>query len=240
MLIARKVWDNQLDEVIKGIKLDVKAQVWPEKTQKAPIPQPPAAQANGGRGGANGQKGKGQKNPAGASAQRAHLNAEEAMQGIANALQSNETPDAARRSGDITGAEAQGNEVGPASRPDGAADAVAVDHAGADENTAAGMQADAPNAAPAPHRAQVVNQTPRATAKGAKTARPAADIKRSDALLEDAVELVTTQQAVSVRQIKTEFSVGTARAMKIIEELERDGVVSATDERGARKVLVAA
>jgi ParB/RepB/Spo0J family partition protein len=30
------------------------------------------------------------------------------------------------------------------------------------------------------------------------------------------------------------------RAMRIIDELERDGVVSATDERGARKVLVAA
>jgi DNA segregation ATPase FtsK/SpoIIIE-like protein len=40
--------------------------------------------------------------------------------------------------------------------------------------------------------------------------------------------------------IKTELNVGTARAMRIIEELERDGVVSATDERGARKVLVAA
>jgi hypothetical protein len=239
MLIAENTFDDVLDSLIQEIKLDVKAQVWPEKT-KAPIPLAPAAQAKGGRGGAKGQKGKGQKPPAGASAQRAHLNAEEARQGIADALQGNETPDAARRSGDITGACAQGDEVGPAARPDGAADTVAVNHAGADENTAPGVQAGAPIAAPEPHQAQVVNQAPRATAKGAKTAKPAADIKRSDALLEDAVELVTTQQAVSVRQIKTEFSVGTARAMRIIDELERDGVVSATDERGARKVLVAA
>jgi DNA segregation ATPase FtsK/SpoIIIE-like protein len=59
-------------------------------------------------------------------------------------------------------------------------------------------------------------------------------------LLEDAVELVKAEQAVSVRLIKGWLSVGTTRAMKIIDELERDGVVSGTDERGARKVLVAA
>jgi ParB/RepB/Spo0J family partition protein len=233
MLIARNVWGTALDEVMQGIKLDVKAQVWPEKPQKAPTPTAPAAQAKGGGGG-------GKKSTPPLRAPAPKMRAEAAMQGIAAALQGDETPDAARRSGDITGACAQGNDVGPASRPDGAADAVAVEHAAADENTGPGVQAGAPIAAPAPHQAQVVNQAPRATVKGAKTAKPAANVKRSDALLEDAVELVTTQQAVSVRQIKTELGVGTARAMKIIDELERDGVVSATDERGARKVLVEA
>lgn len=65
-------------------------------------------------------------------------------------------------------------------------------------------------------------------------------IKRSDVLLDDARELVTEMQAVSVRAIKAALSVGTNRAMGLIEQLERDGVVSACDERGARKVLVAA
>ena len=65
-------------------------------------------------------------------------------------------------------------------------------------------------------------------------------IKRSDVLLEDARELVTEMQAVSVRAIKAALNVGTSRAMGLIEQLERDGVVSTCDERGARKVLVAA
>jgi ParB/RepB/Spo0J family partition protein len=64
-------------------------------------------------------------------------------------------------------------------------------------------------------------------------------IERSDVLLEDARELVTEMQAVSVRAIKAALNVGTTRAMRLIEQLERDGVVSACDERGARKVLVA-
>jgi ParB/RepB/Spo0J family partition protein len=233
MLIARNVWGTALDELIQGIKLDVKAQVWPEKPQKAPTPTAPAAQAKGGGG--EGKK----TEKAALRAPKPKLGAKDAMQGIAAAMQSEETRgDCAP--GSYLGADAQGNDVGPASRPDGAADAVAVEHAAADENTGPGVQAGAPIAAPAPHQAQVVNQAPRATVKGAKTAKPAANVKRSDALLEDAVELVTTQQAVSVRQIKTELGVGTARAMKIIDELERDGVVSATDERGARKVLVEA
>jgi hypothetical protein len=72
----------------------------------------------------------------------------------------------------------------------------------------------------------------------AAAGQQAEQIKRSDALLEDAVALVTSRQIVSVRLIKTELGVGTARAMKIIDELERDGVVSAVDQRGARDVLV--
>ncbi len=64
-------------------------------------------------------------------------------------------------------------------------------------------------------------------------------VKRSDVLLEDVRDLVTEMQAVSVRAIKATLNVGTDRAMKLIDQLERDGVVSACDERGARKVLVA-
>ena len=72
----------------------------------------------------------------------------------------------------------------------------------------------------------------------AAKAEPVGQIKRSDVLLDDALELVKVEQAVSVRLIKTRLDVGTTRAMKIIDELQRDGVVSGVDGNGARKVLV--
>ena len=53
-------------------------------------------------------------------------------------------------------------------------------------------------------------------------------------------ELTASIAAMGVRLIKGWLSVGTTRAMKILAELERDGVVSGVDGNGARKVLVAA
>lgn len=63
-------------------------------------------------------------------------------------------------------------------------------------------------------------------------------IKRSDVLLEDAAELVTEAGHVSVRQLKTALGIGAERAMRIIAQLERDGIVSGLDATGVRKVLV--
>jgi hypothetical protein len=97
-----------------GLKVDeIKAQVQAEITEregkkaaekqaaldaaKAPLPLLPAAQANGGRGEAKAKKAKGKKPPADAGAGLGRLSAQEAMQGIADAL--------------------QGDEAGPASRP---------------------------------------------------------------------------------------------------------------------------
>lgn len=96
----------------------------------------------------------------------------------------------------------------------------------AEQGIAAAMQSI--DSAPAPHAGQ----------GGAKPQQQDNSIKRSDVLLEDAALLVTEMQTVSVRQLKTELSVGTSRAMKIIDQLERDGIVSAVDATGGRKVLV--
>ena len=120
LLIAAK--DAGLD--IEAIKAQVQAEMTEREAQKAadaqaladaakaPLPLAPAAQANGGRGEAKAKKGKGQKPPADAGAGHGHLNAQEAMQGIAAAL--------------------QGEGVGPASRPDGGADQGGGVHEGAD------------------------------------------------------------------------------------------------------------
>lgn len=141
------------------IKVQVQAEMIEREAQKAAeqaaaadaakalLPLAPAAQANGVRGEAKAKKGKGKNPPAGASAQPAHLNAQEAMQGIASALQGEEAPDAARRSEAIPGADALGNDVGPASRPSGAA------------STDTGAQAGADGAAPAlPHQSDAVSE----------------------------------------------------------------------------------
>lgn len=131
---------------IEAIKAQVQAEITERVTAeqaaaadaaKALLPLAPAAQADGVRGEAKAKKGKGKKSPAGASAQPAHLNTQEAMQGIAAALQGTEAPDAARRSEAIPGADAQGEGVGPAARPDAAATTDTGVQAGADGAAAA-------------------------------------------------------------------------------------------------------
>lgn len=125
---------------VEQIKAQVQAEITKRVTAeqaaaadaaKALLPLAPAAQASGVRGEAKGQ---GKTGKAGAKKPRAdagtklgRLNSQEAMQGIAAAL--------------------QGEEVGPASRPDGAA------------STDTGAQAEADGAAPSlPHPADAVGE----------------------------------------------------------------------------------
>jgi ParB/RepB/Spo0J family partition protein len=61
-----------------------------------------------------------------------------------------------------------------------------------------------------------------------------------DPLLATAVKVVVREQKATVRLLKTELSVGTSKAMELMDLLQKAGTVSACDERGARKVLVAA
>jgi len=226
MLIARKVWDDQLDEVIKGIKQDMKAQVWPEKPQKTPTAIAPAAQAKG----AGGESKKTEK--AALRAPKPKLGAKDAMQGIAAAMQSDEARgDFAP--GNYLGASAQGNDVGPASRPDGAANATGGVHAKADETTGTGVHADASDAAPDASQAAEGHQ---AAAAPNAVHQPAGGDRE---LLDKAVTVIKREQKATVRLLKTELTIGTTKALQLMAWLEHQGHVSPTDERGARKVLVA-
>ena len=171
-----------------GLKVDeIKAEVQAKMTEreaqkaaekqaaldaaKAPLPLAPAAQANGGRGEAKAKKGKGKNSPAGASAQPAHLSAQEAMQGIADALQGDEAPDAARRSEAISGADAPGEGVGPASRPDGAAQTVGGGAVDAAHDADPGAQAEAGGATPSlVSQAAAVDQADGASVMGEREA----------------------------------------------------------------------
>lgn len=55
-----------------------------------------------------------------------------------------------------------------------------------------------------------------------------------------ALDLITHEQKASVRRLKAELGIGTDKAMDLMDALEKNGKVSACDERGARKVLVTA
>ncbi len=228
MLIARKVWDDQLDEVIKGIKLEVKAQVWPEKPQKAPTPTPPAAQAKGGGG-------EGKKiAKAALRAPKPKLGAKDAMQGIAAAMQSDEARgDFAP--GSYLGADAQGNDVGPAARPDGAAKKNPAWPFEIAPHTTPGVRADGGGAAPGAPQATEVNQAEDAPNEATQ---PAGAI--SPALLSQALAVIKRKQKATVRLLKIEPTIGTSKALQLMAWLEYQGHVSPTDERGVRKVLVAA
>lgn len=61
-----------------------------------------------------------------------------------------------------------------------------------------------------------------------------------DPLLASAKALVVRQQKASVRLLKSELSIGTTKALALMDQLEQASVVSAVDQRGAREVLVAA
>lgn len=85
MLVAGNVFGKQLDDVIKEIKAEVKAEIWPKLSKKAPAPTAPLAQPEH----AGGDKAKGAKAPAKkATAARAKLSAQDAISGIAAAMQS--------------------------------------------------------------------------------------------------------------------------------------------------------
>lgn len=58
------------------------------------------------------------------------------------------------------------------------------------------------------------------------------------ALYQQALALITRDQKTSVRLLKAELSIGTTKALELMDALEQAGKVSACDERGARKVLV--
>jgi ParB/RepB/Spo0J family partition protein len=169
LLVAQHVWGDKMSEIVQSIKIDVQAQVWPDKPHKAPTPTAPAAQAIGGGG-------VGKKEKAALRAPKPKLHAEAAMQGIAAAMQQEEE---AREIN--LGATAQSNEV---------------------------------------------------------SGQPAGGVDTE--LLSKAVAVIQRDQKATVRLLKTELGIGTTKALQLMTQLEDAGHVGPTDERGARKVLVAA
>jgi len=64
------------------------------------------------------------------------------------------------------------------------------------------------------------------------------DIKEKDELIYPAIRYVVQEQTASINKLQTEFEIGFNRAQKIIEVLEQEGIVSASEGTKPRKVLV--
>ena len=62
----------------------------------------------------------------------------------------------------------------------------------------------------------------------------------ADPLYAQALALIVREQKASKRLFKEELRIGQTKALQLLDELEQAGKVSPCDERGARKVLVAA
>jgi S-DNA-T family DNA segregation ATPase FtsK/SpoIIIE len=61
-----------------------------------------------------------------------------------------------------------------------------------------------------------------------------------DALYDEAVEFVVQSRRVSISSIQRRFKIGYNRSARIVEDMERAGVVSTMDHGGSREVLAPA
>ena len=57
---------------------------------------------------------------------------------------------------------------------------------------------------------------------------------------DDAIFLVTTDRKASISYVQRKLRVGYNRAARMIEMMERDGIVGPSDGRGTRDVLASA
>ena len=61
--------------------------------------------------------------------------------------------------------------------------------------------------------------------------------EESDALYDEAVRFVTESRKASISSVQRRFKVGYNRAARMIEDMEKAGIVSPSDNNGSRSVL---
>lgn len=62
--------------------------------------------------------------------------------------------------------------------------------------------------------------------------------KIGDPIYPDALAFITDVQMVSVSKIQRKFRLGYNRACRIVERMEKEGVVTEPEHNGARRVLI--
>jgi S-DNA-T family DNA segregation ATPase FtsK/SpoIIIE len=63
------------------------------------------------------------------------------------------------------------------------------------------------------------------------------DTEDQDPLFDEAVKIVTESRRASISGVQRRLKIGYNRAARLIEEMERTGVVSAPEHNGNREVL---
>jgi S-DNA-T family DNA segregation ATPase FtsK/SpoIIIE len=71
----------------------------------------------------------------------------------------------------------------------------------------------------------------------AEAAGVSADVEDADPLFDEAVEIVTQSRRASISGVQRRLKIGYNRAARLIEEMERIGIVSSPETNGTRRVL---
>ena len=89
----------------------------------------------------------------------------------------------------------------------------------------------------APNYVDEILQEPTEAIPGLSAEASGVDTEDQDPLFDEAVKIVTESRRGSISGVQRRLKIGYNRAARLVEEMERIGIVSAADERGNREVL---
>jgi DNA segregation ATPase FtsK/SpoIIIE and related proteins len=88
-----------------------------------------------------------------------------------------------------------------------------------------------------PEYIEEIVQEPSEPIPGLSPEAAGVDTEDTDPLFDEAVAIVTESRRASISGVQRRLKIGYNRAARLVEEMERVGIVSAPDERGNRQVL---
>jgi S-DNA-T family DNA segregation ATPase FtsK/SpoIIIE len=88
-----------------------------------------------------------------------------------------------------------------------------------------------------PNYIEEILQEPAEPIPGLSAEASGVDTEDQDPLFDEAVQIVTESRRGSISGVQRRLKIGYNRAARLVEEMERIGIVSAADERGNREVL---
>jgi S-DNA-T family DNA segregation ATPase FtsK/SpoIIIE len=89
----------------------------------------------------------------------------------------------------------------------------------------------------APNYVDEILQEPTEPIPGLSADASGVDVEDQDPLFDEAVQIVTESRRASISGVQRRLKIGYNRAARLVEEMERIGIVTAADERGNRDVL---
>jgi S-DNA-T family DNA segregation ATPase FtsK/SpoIIIE len=88
-----------------------------------------------------------------------------------------------------------------------------------------------------PNYVEEILQEPSEAIPGLSAEASGVDTEDQDPLFDEAVDIVTDSRRASISGVQRRLKIGYNRAARLVEEMERIGIVSSADERGNREVL---
>jgi len=88
-----------------------------------------------------------------------------------------------------------------------------------------------------PNYIEEILQEPTEAIPGLSADAAGVDTEDSDPLFDEAVQIIVESRRASISGVQRRLKIGYNRAARLVEEMERIGIVSSPDERGAREVI---